>query len=512
VLERIDHSQWIVQTNLSLLTDADDQSVIAAGVQGVEGLLAAGVNIASHATSLQRLGPQADRFHAAFANIMTAVRTTVVTTLVQVETSLRNAMLNLRHYALGPGVADLAQVAAGFPAVVVSAGPSLERNVELLSRPGVRDRVVIIATQTVLKPLLARGIKPHFVTALDYHEISRRFYEGLTAADVEGITLVVEPQANPAILDAFPGVIRCAAEESIDNLLGEDLARHMGTLTPGATVAHLAYYLARHLGCDPVILIGQDLGFTDGQYYAAGASIHRVWSPELSEFHTIEMLEWQRIVRARNMLRKVQDTLGREMYTDEQMHTYLVQFERDFFADTQRGLSIIDATEGGVAKRHTTTMTLEEALAHTDRGPLPPGIFDPAGYALSESQRDQRAQRIKARVAQVRADVGRLHTRIDDGLTLVRQMITRHDDQTFVNRSIARLERITDEATSLETAYWLVQFLNQTGTFNRFKADRAIEMEGLDPLERQKRQLERDAKNLEWLAAAAEQMGSMLDG
>jgi hypothetical protein len=512
VLERIDHSQWIVQTNLTLLTDADDQSVIAAGVQGVEGLLAAGVNIASHASSLQRLGPQAERFHAAFANIMTAVRTTVVTTLVQVETSLRNAMLNLRHYALGPGVADLAQVAAGFPAVVVSAGPSLERNVELLSRPGVRDRVVIIATQTVLKPLLARGIKPHFVTALDYHEISRRFYEGLTAADVEGITLVVEPQANPAILDAFPGVIRCAAEESIDNLLGEDLARHMGSLTPGATVAHLAYYLARHLGCEPVILIGQDLGFTDGQYYAAGASIHRVWSPELSEFHTIEMLEWQRIVRARNMLRKVQDTLGREMYTDEQMHTYLVQFERDFFADTQRGLSIIDATEGGVAKRHTTTMTLEEALTQTDRGPLPAGIFDPTGYALSASQRDDRAHRIKARVAQVRADVGRLHTRIDDGLTLVRQMITRHDDQTFVNRSIARLERITDEATKLETAYWLVQFLNQTGTFNRFKADRAIEMEGLDPLERQKRQLERDAKNLEWLAAAAEQMGSMLDG
>ena len=78
------------------------------------------------------------------------------------------------------------------------AGPSLRRNLHLLGAPGVRDRVVIIAVQTVLKQVLEAGIRPHFVTALDYHEISRRFYEGLTEADVAGVTLVVEPKANPA--------------------------------------------------------------------------------------------------------------------------------------------------------------------------------------------------------------------------------------------------------------------------------------------------------------------------
>ena len=125
--------------------------------------------------------------------------------------------------------------------------------VDLLSRPGVRERVVIIAVQTVLKTLLARGIKPHFVTALDYHEISARFYEGLTEADVEGVTLVVEPKANPAILKAWPGAIRCVGDHVLEQILGESLACDMGELTPGATVAHLAYYLARHLGCDPAI-------------------------------------------------------------------------------------------------------------------------------------------------------------------------------------------------------------------------------------------------------------------
>jgi len=66
----------------------------------------------------------------------------------------------------------------------------------------------------------------------------------------------------------------------------------MGQLPAGATVAHLAYYLGRYLGCDPVVLVGQDLGFTDGQYYAAGAAIHDVWAPELNEFNTLETMEW----------------------------------------------------------------------------------------------------------------------------------------------------------------------------------------------------------------------------
>ena len=121
----------------------------------------------------------------------------------------------------------------------------------------------------------------------------------------------------------------------------------MGDLPAGATVAHLAMYLARFLGCDPIAMIGQDLGFTDGLYYAPNAAIHDVWAPELNPFNTIEMMEWQRIVRHRLHLNKTVDVHGKSIYTDAQMHTYLQQFERDF-AEYRAGAEIIDATEGGV--------------------------------------------------------------------------------------------------------------------------------------------------------------------
>lgn len=508
VLGRVDHSAWILAAQFVLITQADD-GAIAHSIEGIEGVLAAGVRVVDHPPSGPRLGGEAGAFRAAFSRVMAGVRTNIVTTMVQVETAAANALLNAGHYVTRPGVEGLAGAARGHAAVVVSAGPSLARNIELLHMPGLRDRVVIIAAQTVLKPLLARGIRPHFVTALDYHEISRRFYEGLTAMDVEGVTLVVEPQANPAILDAFPGVIRPAAERVLDAVLGPELAPPRGELRPGATVAHLAYYLARHLGCDPVILIGQDLGFTDGQYYAAGAAIHRVWGGEVNPFRSLEMLEWERIVRGRGTLRRATDHLGRGIYTDEQMATYLLQFERDFLADKEAGLRVIDATEGGVAKRHTEIMPMERALSAFGQSPLPERFW---AALRPPPPADPAALRARAaeRLGRVRADCDRLAHLTARSRELVGEMIEHQADQRRVNRLISELHEKRDRAMSMPEAYWLAQHLNQTGTFNRFKADRAIEIEGLTPFERQTRQLERDRTNLEWLGESARRAGELL--
>src|SRR5690606_18334926 len=170
-----------------------------------------------------------------------------------------------------------------------------------------------------------------------------------------------EPRANAAILDAFPGDMRLPGDEFLDTVLHLP-AEARARLTPAATVAHQAYYLARFMGADPVILIGQDLAFTDGQYYAPGAAIHTTWAPELNPFTSLERLEWERIARARGSLIEATDHLGRRVYTDEQMATYRAQCERDFAGDAAKDLLTIDATAGGIRKDHTTPMPLRDAL------------------------------------------------------------------------------------------------------------------------------------------------------
>ncbi|HYE02890.1 MAG TPA: 6-hydroxymethylpterin diphosphokinase MptE-like protein [Phycisphaerales bacterium] len=529
VLERVDHVSTFARGNVVVVVGADDAGAIAGALRGWEGLAAMGSVLLDHPPSAARLGAAAGSFHATFARAIEAVRLAVVTSLVQVRTTARHQLGNLGRYVTGPGIAGLAGIARGHPAVVVSAGPSLHRNIDLLTDSALRGRVVIIAVQTVLKTLLARGIRPHFVTALDHSAISTRFYEGLSAADVRGSELVILPMAHPAIARAFPGAVRCASDEFLDLVLGPALAPAHGALPAGGTVAHLAYYLARHLGCDPVALVGQDLGFTDGQYYSAGAAIHETWAGELNEFNTLEMLEWQRIARTGHSLRRAVDTLGRPIFTDEQMLTYLLQFERDFKADGERGLTVVDATEGGVAKRHAPALPLRDFLArHAAAGaaPLPralahperdreagAGGVAPAGDGTAASSGGAALpEGVRAHLGMVRVQSGRLGRLAAEAAGLFGQMLSCQHDQARLGKLLGRVEAMHAEVKTLEPAYALVQRLDQSGTFNRARADRALSLSpGLAPLERQRRELERDLASVTGLAENARVLAGLLD-
>jgi hypothetical protein len=506
VLERVDHSAWITGTNVVIVSDESDTASLTTSISGVEALLALGVEIIEHPPSKARLGSRAAVFGETLSRVVRGVRTQIATTLVQSEVTLTNLLGNIEDYAIREGVAALAGVQRGRPAIVVSAGPSLARNIDMLALPGVRDRFVIIATQTVLKPLLARGIRPHFVTALDYHEISARFYEGLTPRDVEGVTLVVEPKASPAIPRAFPGRVRMAQDQWLDEVLGTELARPLGRIAPGATVAHLAYYLARHMGCDPVVLVGQDLGFTDGQYYAAGAAIHDVWSGELGPFQTLETLEWQRIARMRHTLIRATDVLGRPIYTDEQMSSYLLQFERDFADDERRGLRVIDATEGGVHKRHTTTQNLADVIVELAGEPVAP---EPGPGA---SPPKAGTGRVRERLGELRRNTSRLVAACERSVELLREMSSGTLDRRELNDRIALLHRERDRAESLGDAYTLMHHLAQAEALNRFQADRRAALESaLTPEQRQLRDIERDLRNVEGLTRSARTLLTLLD-
>src|SRR6185312_1215915 len=170
--------------------------------------------------------------------------------------------------------------------------------------------------------------------------------------------LVAEAKANWNVLDVFQGSMSLTHNDFAAKLLRNVFPATMG-LKAGATVAHLSFYLAEFLGCAPIILVGQDLGFVDGLYYKPGTAIHETWGVELGRFNTLETKEWERIVRSRSILRKIPDIHGHPMYTEEQFFVYLQQFERDFAASRCR---VIDATEGGAKKQGVTVMTLRDAI------------------------------------------------------------------------------------------------------------------------------------------------------
>ncbi|MEL7087373.1 MAG: 6-hydroxymethylpterin diphosphokinase MptE-like protein, partial [Planctomycetota bacterium] len=507
VLERRDLSRLLRQANVLLLTGPEvDRAVLLGRLERHTGLLTQGTQLLTLPLTRQRHAEAVNRFGQMMTDIVAYSRTNIATALVNASRTCRNLANNLDVYAAGATTDALHGAAAGRPAVCVGAGPSLVKNIDLLCDPDVRRNVVVIAVQTTLKPLLDRGVRPDFVTALDYSPICARFYEGLP--DLPDVTLIAEPKANAAILDAFPGPVRVTQNTFNDHLLGDPglgnggLARPIVPIKGGATVAHLSFYLAQHLGCSPVIFIGQDLGFSDGLYYAPGTAVHQVWDCELNPFNTIEMMEWQRVVRMRSHLQKFEDVHGRPIYSDEQMVTYLKQFERDFADAEAAGQTVIDATEGGMPKQHTARMAFAEAIEKYATRPVP-NLPRPS-RELDADRLHQLDALLQRRIEQVRE----LRKMSRDSLGIIDRMersLAARDDAklgklfTKLNRHRRRVEG------DLQEPFALVNQLNAMGTFRRGRADRQIARDPADKFEKLAQQLVRDRDNIAWIIQACDE-------
>jgi hypothetical protein len=377
----------------------------------------------------------------------------------------------------------------GTPAIIVSAGPSLRKNKHLIKDAA--GKAVIVAVQTTLQPLLELGVEPNYVTSLDYHEICTRFFEKLPPT--LRTELVAEPKATTAIFGMNPGPISLLGNDFAESLVRE-MKLNKAKLPSGATVAHLAYYLAEHLGCDPIIFVGQDLGFSDGLCYAPGTSYDEVWRPELSRFHTVEMKQWETVVGDRKILRRIPDHQGRPMYTEERLFTYLQQFERDFLRTKTR---IIDATEGGARKRGTTTMPLASAIESfcnqsfstidDDHPGLRWDLLEECIGCL-ERRHDEAAE-----VEAISRDTMALLEEVRDYLS----------DQGRVNRLISQIDVLRARMNTFGRTYDLIMQLSQLTELARFHADRKITASRIDGAERQRRQLIRDIQNVRGVSDAA---------
>jgi len=492
VLERLDYARWLAASGLILAGPDADKATLLGSIQQRSATLTLGTQIITHPASRQRHQEEFNRFGKLVTETLSFCRTNVATALVNASRTVSNLTGNLAQYAAGPTINELTNAAKGYPAVCVGAGPSLVKNIELLKDPAIRRNVVVIGVQTTLKPMLDRGIRPDFVTALDYSAICTRFYEDLP--DLPDVTLVVEPKCHPAIIAAYPGPVRVCPAQLNDKLLGR-LARPMPPIKSGTTVAHLSFYLALHLGCDPIMFIGQDLGFSDGLYYAPGTAVHGVWAPELGPFNTIETMEWTRVVRMKGNLRRAEDIHGRPIFTDEQMSTYLSQFERDYAEAKQAGRTVIDATEGGMPKQHTTVMTLRDAVDQYATRPVP---------ALPRTERGLDAERLGQLSGLLDGKIESVHElkRVtQDTAKLLRRLREHQHNPKKAEKLFAEVQQNTRTVeTELREAFELVGSINTVGTFRRERADRGIHhADHANEHERQLAQIERDLDNMDFI-------------
>lgn len=188
---------------------------------------------------------------------------------------LLNTLKNLPAIGAEADASALFNQFCDVPAIVVAAGPSLDANLESLRR--VVDRALLIAVDTALRPLLAAGISPHLVVAVDPQEVNGRHMMDLP--DTSGTGLVAEGSIDTGALSGFRGrtfVFKVSDHQPWRWLRPFGVDR--GVLRAWGSVLTTAFDLSCRMGCDPVVFTGADLAYTDGCVHCRNTTHEAEWS------------------------------------------------------------------------------------------------------------------------------------------------------------------------------------------------------------------------------------------
>ncbi|MFH1614848.1 MAG: 6-hydroxymethylpterin diphosphokinase MptE-like protein [Planctomycetota bacterium] len=318
-------------------------------------------------------------------------RDNLITMLMHSKYTFRNLIDNLPEYVKSAGVNMLKDRFKGKPGIMISAGPSIDKQLEDLLQVNMDTTSVMVSCLTMLKPLMdvpGECISPDFVTALDYHEVSAKFLDGQSLP----FSAVYEPKVNGAVVAKsaeLGGQFLFPADGLLNFLLGEfpdEVQRNDKDYMPsGSTVAHLSFALLEYMGCDPIIMVGQDLGFTADKYYPECVLTAHPWKKK-------EPIVIDPVSRASRWI-KLAD--GQTIYQDAQMHGYLEIFERMWDRCTAR---VIDCTEGGYPKQNVDeTIPLAEALKKYCTKPIDADLFEinPEKYNSTQLAKERIISRIK---------------------------------------------------------------------------------------------------------------------
>lgn len=151
------------------------------------------------------------------------------------------------------------------PAFIVGAGPSLGKNGELLAEA--QKKGIVIAVNSSGRALASYGVEPQVLACMESIDVSHLI------ADLPFIDRVVRAfalTASPKTFQIGRGPLLPLYEALPEmNAALEELTGQQG-LSVCASISTVAFSLAQRLGCSPIVLVGQDLAYTDGRAYARG--------------------------------------------------------------------------------------------------------------------------------------------------------------------------------------------------------------------------------------------------
>ncbi|MDF2541064.1 MAG: hypothetical protein K0S47_782 [Herbinix sp.] len=249
--------------------------------------------------------------------------------------TVTNTIRNIKYLPKYNLVTDLkGKFSKDTPAIIVAAGPSLDKNIEELKRA--KGKAVIFAVDTAMKYLLAHNIEPDFIVTLDPKKALRH----LRDERCKQIPIFSRIDSRPENIEQNQKRIILYNLEGYVKTILEQLEKDTGILNSGGSVATGAFSICETIGFQRIILVGQDLAYLGESTHAGGLKV------DVSD--------------AGSHTQMVEDIYGNPIKTRYDWYVYIRWFEDA--VDMFEGEEVIDATEGGAKIKGTTILTLRDAI------------------------------------------------------------------------------------------------------------------------------------------------------
>lgn len=232
--------------------------------------------------------------------------------------------------------------ACSSPAILVSAGPSLDKNIDELKRA--QGKAMIIVVDAALRAVLDAGIRPDAIVSIDVN-VPEKFFLGL---ELNNANWFCVRQTKKEILQKYGEKIFYYGHftREWNKAIEEQLGYEIPMLESGGSVTSEAFMIAIYLGFTDIILVGQDMAFTGGKSHTKGIGD--------------ALGDNDKYIQDRVRV-QVEGIDGGMVETDIQMESYKKWFEKkiDFFKGK---VNVVNATEGGALIKGAKNKKLRDVI------------------------------------------------------------------------------------------------------------------------------------------------------
>lgn len=260
---------------------------------------------------------------------------------------LETFLSNFSYFAISEDVTCLKDSYKNKPAVIVSAGPSLNKNIDELKG---KNNILIFSGGRTLRPLIEKGIEPSCLGIVDNSEVSYKLVEGYI--DKIKCPLYFNDFTPLKVLNDHNGKKVFSVQNSFFSSV---LKKNIPSLYGGGSIAHSLTLLAVYMGCNPIIFVGQDFAYTGEKGHS-----------EIAENYW-ENLTYDDFYKSNDDL-YVKDIYGKPIRTSITLNNYKCEMEE--IINNNRSIRFINATEGGADIKGTEIKKLKDVLKTLDNKKL----------------------------------------------------------------------------------------------------------------------------------------------